>query len=225
MTSEELKSLQELFSLSNDDMATICGVGTRTVERWRSDDRKVRGPAKRILWILDNHPELVEEMLSPGPPENKYPRKKDGKISPTYVTWVSMKQRCHYEKHKHFRYYGGRGIMVCLRWRYSFDAFYEDMGERPEGTTIDRIDNNLGYQPGNCRWATKKEQGQNKLKQVVIKYHGREMRVAEIAKKTGVPVYNIYRWVRQGKDIDEMISAAHPNTDISKWKKYITRYH
>jgi hypothetical protein len=83
-------------------------------------------------------------------------------LSPTYAIWAQVIQRCTNPKSSAWKWYGARGITVCDRWRYSFSAFLEDMGERPEGLSIDRIDNDGNYEPGNCRWATKSQQNANR---------------------------------------------------------------
>jgi len=88
-----------------------------------------------------------------------------GAVSAEYHSWHSMKQRCENENREKYRRYGARGISVCRRWRNSFENFLKDMGKRPgSGYSLDRIDNNGNYEPGNCRWATAKQQARNKRK-------------------------------------------------------------
>lgn len=89
---------------------------------------------------------------------------KDGKhhVSRTYSSWISAKSRCYQKSQPYYYNYGGRGIKVCDRWKNSFENFLADMGERPEGTSLDRIDSDKNYEPSNCRWSTPKEQAANR---------------------------------------------------------------
>lgn len=106
--------------------------------------------------------------------------------TPTFVTWSQMLGRCHSEAHKDYPNYGARGITVCNRWRASFLAFLADMGERPAGMTIDRIDNNGHYEPGNCRWAAPKTQARNRRSNTLIEWNGKSRPIADWADELGI---------------------------------------
>lgn len=105
-----------------------------------------------------------------------------------YYVWKAMRRRCADKSSKH---YGGRGIAVCERWQ-KFENFVADMGDRPEGATVERIDVNGNYEPCNCRWATRKEQGRNKRNNYLIAHEGATHPISEWAEVTGIPGYRIW---------------------------------
>jgi hypothetical protein len=112
--------------------------------------------------------------------------------SPEWNSWTNMKTRCLNPSRHNFDRYGGRGIKVCERWLNSFENFYEDMGERPEGYSIERINNNGDYDPSNCRWATNTEQCNNKRTSVLLEYAGIIMTRKQLSDKIGIR-YSVLR--------------------------------
>lgn len=111
--------------------------------------------------------------------------KHGGRGSPEYPVWASMHQRCINPNVNGYENYGGRGVSVCERWK-SFANFLEDMGPRPKGATLERVENNGNYEPSNCRWATREEQGNNKRSNRSLTYKGRTLTVAGWARLTGI---------------------------------------
>lgn len=113
----------------------------------------------------------------------------------TYVAWLHMKERCLNPQNKDYKNYGGRGIAVCDRWLNSFENFLADMGEKPRGFTIERIENNGNYEPGNCKWIPRREQNKNKRS---VKYYildGKEYNLTELSEKLGIAFTTLQRWL------------------------------
>ena len=104
----------------------------------------------------------------------------------TYSAWSTMKYRCQSPTSPAYHRYGGRGIKVCDEW-LSYARFVDDMGPRPVGATIDRIDNDGPYAPWNCRWSTRKEQAQNRSTNVFLEHEGRRQTLAQWADEAGLP--------------------------------------
>jgi hypothetical protein len=106
--------------------------------------------------------------------------------TPEHNAWLAMRKRCYNPKFIGFASYGGRGIIVCERWRTSFENFFADLGPRPEGCSLDRIDVDGNYEPGNVRWASSKQQCNNRRSNRLLTYKGEEKTLAEWAAHLGV---------------------------------------
>jgi len=117
----------------------------------------------------------------------------------TYHVWQAMISRCEYAKNSRRSQYHDRGITVCERWRKSFEAFVSDMGEKPDGKySIDRIDNNGNYEPGNCRWATVEQQARNQRRNRLMTFRGQTKTMAEWAAIVGISNRTISNRLRLG---------------------------
>lgn len=122
-----------------------------------------------------------------------------------HSSWAAAKARCYDPKHTAYAAYGGRGIRMCPRWREDFRAFLSDMGERPAGMSIDRVDPNGHYEPSNCRWAPPEVQAANKRRALQV-WKGRSQRLADIAAEIGVPRTTLGLAFRQKGSIDDAVA-------------------
>lgn len=152
------------------------------------DGNKENNSCENLLWKLDNSEH------------------------PLYPVFHGMRQRCNYDKHKDFHNYGGRGIKVCERWN-DFWNFVSDMGERPEGMTLDRIDNDGNYEPSNCRWATHEEQASNRSNNVRVIYKNKKTTIKKLANDFGINESTLRSRLLKGFSLDESLNA---NFVISK---------
>ncbi|MFF7550943.1 hypothetical protein ACFZCU_46175 [Streptomyces canus] len=130
---------------------------------------------------------------------------KRGATSPTYQTWRNMRSRCENPNVPAYKNYGGRGITVCERWK-SFDNFLADMGERPEGMTIERIDNDGNYEPSNCRWSTYQQQGRNTRANRRLTWNGETKTIIEWAETLGVKAFTISARLRMGWTTEDALT-------------------
>lgn len=128
-------------------------------------------------------------------------RKKHGlSYSATHRIWANMKDRCYNPHNKAYSDYGGRGIIVCERWKNNFEAFYEDVSKLPhfdeKGYSLDRIDNEKNYEPSNVRWATSAEQNQNKRNNINITYNGKTQCLKAWAKELDMPYCTLWQRIK-----------------------------
>lgn len=119
------------------------------------------------------------------------------KYKGAYMVWIGIKSRCLNPKAPNYENYGGRGIGICDRWKNSYENFIADVGERPSMKhTLDRVDNDGDYEPGNVRWATRREQLSNTRRSVLVTWNGETKTVAEWADQMGITRQSLYRRVK-----------------------------
>lgn len=119
-----------------------------------------------------------------------------------------MISRCTNENRPDYKYYGGRGITVCDRWRNSFGSFLEDMGERPEGMSIDRKQNSIGYGPDNCKWSTSKQQMQNVRTNRNITFNGETLCLMEWARRIGINKQSLSDRIKRGWPLEKALTKG-----------------
>lgn len=131
-----------------------------------------------------------------------------GAWTETYSIFRDMMTRCTNPRYKEFHLYGGRGISICDRWLRNYENFLSDMGERPAGMTLERIDVNLGYSPDNCKWATDTEQANNKRNSVFLDFQGKRQTVAQWSRELGLHDKTIYMRLSKGASTEQALRPA-----------------
>ena len=133
----------------------------------------------------------------------------------TFIAWQSMLWRCNNPNRRDYKDYGARGIAVCARWR-DFGAFLLDVGLKPEGYTLGRIDNDGQYEPGNVRWETPRQQARNRSSNTRITFNGQTKNLCEWAEETGVRRDTIGKRLEKGWSVERALST--PTLHRSQWQ-------
>ena len=128
--------------------------------------------------------------------------------TPEHNAWMHIIARCTNPNNAGYYKYGARGISVCARWREKFQNFLDDMGPRPEGkTSIDRINNDGNYEPGNCRWSTPAEQAKNTRRSVILEFNGKRQNMADWARELKISTTAIHNRRKAGLPIEQVLST------------------
>jgi hypothetical protein len=147
-----------------------------------------------------------------------------------YGSWHQMRQRCTRKSHPSYKHYGGKGIGYCKRWD-SFANFLKDLGPKPEGMTLERVDSKKNYSPKNCRWASRHDQARNKSNNVWLTYKGRTLILSDWAREIGMPKLTLNKRIKSGYSVQEafemgrnegkckMISFKGERLSMSNWAK------
>lgn len=127
--------------------------------------------------------------------------------TPIYYVWLHIKQRCYNPKNERYKDYGGRGITICEEWLNSFEAFYRDMGDVPEGLTLGRKDNDGHYCKENCEWQTYEQQAQNKRNNHYLTLNGKTHTIMKWTRITGLSEVVIRMRLKRGWSVEETLTT------------------
>jgi hypothetical protein len=152
----------------------------------------------------------MKKARSPRARNHRHGHKTKADTSPEYITWRNMIGRCSNPRGTSYPRYGGRGIEVCERWRADFLSFFADMGPKPSPQhSIERIDNDGNYEPGNCRWASLSEQANNRRSSRLIEHAGQRKTLVQWARASGIGVSTLHLRLRRGVPMER---ALNPQT-------------
>ena len=138
------------------------------------------------------------------------------KRAPIYGIWANIKQRCLNPNNPRYADYGGRGITLCKRW-HTFENFYADLGDAPEGLTLDRIKNNKGYSPSNVRWVTRADNNRNSRRCVMVEIDGQSKPINVWCREFGVPYVTFKQRRRNGWDLVRAVSTVPDARHRTRW--------
>lgn len=128
--------------------------------------------------------------------------------SPEYWIWVNMKRRCYNPHRKDYHRYGARGIRVCRKWKISYSNFLADMGRRPSAShQLERTENNLGYSPSNCVWATRTEQCNNRSTCRLLSFHGRTLSMTQWGRRLNILPGTVQMRMQRGWTVSRALST------------------
>lgn len=134
---------------------------------------------------------------------------------PLFTTWCEMRYRCENPSKHSFKYYGAVGIKVCERWQI-FENFIMDIGEKPKGHTLDRINRLGNYEPSNCRWADRRTQANNRSSNRILEISGQKLTLAQWSRKWKVPINTIWRRLQLGWEVSDAVKRT-----VRKHKRYV----
>lgn len=149
----------------------------------------------------------------------RFINKHGGRNEPLYGVWCAMKERCNNPHNKRYERYGGRGIKVCEEWANDYGSFrnWASKNGYTKGLTIDRIENNGGYCPENCRWVTRAEQNRNYSRNRMLTLNGETLCLADMAKKYGIKSATLRFRLNQGMSLEEAVMNVDRRT--TRWQR------